>query len=68
MNPEIRSDAHEARRYEPWPQPKARRLPSCMPASWPCRRERDRSARRSGCRCATWRRMSGDDAHGIDKF
>lgn len=39
MNPVIRSVAHEARRYEPWPQPKARRLPSCMPANWPGRRD-----------------------------
>lgn len=30
MNPVIRSVAHEARRYEPWPQPKARRLPSTL--------------------------------------
>jgi hypothetical protein len=37
MNPAVRSEAHEARRYEPWPQPRTRRLYGAIERFPPCR-------------------------------
>jgi hypothetical protein len=37
MNPATRWSAHEARRYEPWPQPRHRRLYGAIERFPPCR-------------------------------
>ena len=37
MNPALSSEAHEARRYEPWPLPRHRRLYGAIERFPPCR-------------------------------
>jgi hypothetical protein len=37
MYPALRSEAHEARRYEPWPLPHSRRLYGAIERFPPCR-------------------------------